>query len=207
MVIEAHVDLWRRKLNFDEFISDTKAKARGIQLRAEEASKRLLSKAENLTSPPSGPKGGPSASGTDSPFKRAAAASGVSFKDVPGLAAVSEQWESAKLKPDAWEREVHKFRRRISTRAAKIQARWDDARLVSFRDKVAFLFGVFNVVSACLMLGFRPHWIPWVYTVQALTLLPYRAYTYKQKNYHYFLLDSVRNALLLSKASRRRRSS
>lgn len=169
VVVEAHLDLWRRKLNFDDFIKDTRHKAKELQNRAEEASKKFLETADG------------------------AAKKAVSFKDVPGLATVQEQ--SAKIKlpqQDTLESQVHKFRERLSARASKIQARWDDARLVSLRDKVSFLFGVMNVVLTCLMVGLRPHWIPISYSIQACTLLPYRLYNYKKRNWHYFLLDSVR---------------
>lgn len=184
-------------------LADTKSKARELQTRTQEASKRLLHKAENLTSPTQGARDNDDGATTNE--SGASTKRVLSFKDMANLpAAMSEQFQdpSGKLKlpqSEVLEREVARFRQRISNRAAKIQARWDDARLVSLRDKVSFLFGVMNVVSACLMVGFRPHWVPWVYTIQAFILLPWRAYSYKKKKYHYFLLDSVRRGSLAAR--------
>lgn len=81
--------------------------------------------------------------------------------------------------------------------------------VVSLKDKLAFFFGVMNVVTCCLLLGFAPDWIPALYSTQACLFLPYRVYSYKKKAYHYFLFDLCYaiNALCLVYVRRRRRRS
>lgn len=51
----------------------------------------------------------------------------------------------------------------------------------------AFEFGVLTVAFTGFLLGRAPEWIPFAYTVQVAFHLAIRAYTYKKKEWHYFL--------------------
>lgn len=57
------------------------------------------------------------------------------------------------------------------------------------RDKISFFFGVMNVLTSALLLGFAPTWIPAFYSIQVCSYLPIRIYSYKQRAFHYFLFD------------------
>lgn len=47
----------------------------------------------------------------------------------------------------------------MSSRMEKLQTRWQDSKMVSTREKVAFVLGVMNVLVSALLLGFRPEWM------------------------------------------------
>lgn len=52
---------------------------------------------------------------------------------------------------------------------------------------IAFFLGVNTLAFTCLCVGKWPTWIPFAYTAQFMVYMPIRAYTYKQKAFHYFL--------------------
>ncbi|KZT41134.1 hypothetical protein SISSUDRAFT_370114 [Sistotremastrum suecicum HHB10207 ss-3] len=87
------------------------------------------------------------------------------------------------------DKEVQKFRLRVSSRMTSLAATWHSTKVVRTREKLSFFFGVMNVLISALMLGMSPQWIHIAYTAQACVLLPVRIYTYKKKQWHYFLFD------------------
>ena len=94
---------------------------------------------------------------------------------------------------------------------AKVNAAWHSAKVVRTREKVSFFFGVMSLLATSLLFGLAPQyvlftyhekgpfpegvihelyrWLHVAYTVQALYLLPLRAYQYKKRAWHYFLFD------------------
>lgn len=91
--------------------------------------------------------------------------------------------------PDRIEQEILRFRRKVDARLDKFSERWHDSKVVSMRERWSYTVGVLNVLLSALVAGFRPHWIPWVYTLQCAYMLPLRSYTYKKSQLHYFLAD------------------
>ncbi|KAG0336658.1 hypothetical protein BG004_007951 [Podila humilis] len=63
------------------------------------------------------------------------------------------------------------------------------ASVVRFMDKVAFTLGMFECVCTPWLVSQYPEWIPFVHTVQVVTLIAVRYFIYKRKTWHFFLLD------------------
>ncbi|KAF7355022.1 Integral to membrane protein [Mycena sanguinolenta] len=88
-----------------------------------------------------------------------------------------------------FEREFKAFRLRVSSRMTKLSSSWQSAKVVRTREKISFFFGVMSLVYSALLFGLAPEWVHIAYTLQALYLLPLRAYLYKKRAWHYFLFD------------------
>lgn len=89
----------------------------------------------------------------------------------------------------------------------KLAVTWQSTKVVRTREKISFFLGVNAVALSALMFGIAPEfvqilpcvwgfvfiisyrWIHIAYTIGALSLIPLRWYTYKQKAWHYFLFD------------------
>ncbi|KAF7330754.1 Integral to membrane protein [Mycena venus] len=96
---------------------------------------------------------------------------------------------SGDLLAENFEREFKSFRLRVSSRMTKLSSSWQSAKVVRTREKVSFFFGVMSLVSSALLFGLAPQWVHISYTLQAMYLLPLRAYIYKKRAWHYFLFD------------------
>lgn len=96
------------------------------------------------------------------------------------------------------EKELQKFKLKVSSRMAKVNTAWHSAKVVRTREKVSFFFGVMSLLATALLFGMAPQWIHVSYTVQALYLLPLRAYQYKKRAWHYFLFDLCYYATILN---------
>lgn len=90
---------------------------------------------------------------------------------------------------DNWDREMQKMKLKMSVRMTKLSAAWDSAKVVRTREKISFFFGVHSLLISALLFGLAPQWVHVAYTLQALYLLPMRAYKYKKRAWHYFLFD------------------
>ncbi|KZT27057.1 hypothetical protein NEOLEDRAFT_1089923 [Neolentinus lepideus HHB14362 ss-1] len=88
-----------------------------------------------------------------------------------------------------FEREVGKFRLKVQTRMTSLASAWQSAKVVRTREKMSFFYGVHSLLISALLFGMAPEWIHISYTLQALYLLPMRAYKYKKRAWHYFLFD------------------
>ncbi|KAJ6516260.1 hypothetical protein C8R45DRAFT_959476 [Mycena sanguinolenta] len=88
-----------------------------------------------------------------------------------------------------FEREFKAFRLRVSSRMTKLSSSWQSAKVVRTREKISFFFGVMSLICSALLFGLAPQWVHIAYTLQALYLLPLRAYSYKKRAWHYFLFD------------------
>lgn len=87
------------------------------------------------------------------------------------------------------DKEMQKFKLKVQQRLTKLSATWHSTKVVRTREKVSFFFGVMSVFFSALMFGMAPKWVHIAYTLQALYLLPLRAYRYKKRDWHYFLFD------------------
>ncbi|KAI0080689.1 hypothetical protein K474DRAFT_1589163 [Panus rudis PR-1116 ss-1] len=96
---------------------------------------------------------------------------------------------SGDLVSDNLERELQKFKLKMTQRMTSLSASWQSAKIVRTREKIAFFTGVHILLFTALMFGMTPQWIHVAYTIQACILLPMRAYQYKKRAWHYFLFD------------------
>jgi Protein of unknown function (DUF2838) len=108
--------------------------------------------------------------------------SGTNVKDR-----VVEEWRR-RIPPSADE-QLEKYRKKMSSSVDRLGQRWNDAKVVSTRQKVAFIAGVLNIFISGYLIGAYPDWFHVWYTVQFIYFMPLRYYTYRKLGYHYFLAD------------------
>ncbi|KZT12897.1 uncharacterized protein LAESUDRAFT_638692 [Laetiporus sulphureus 93-53] len=97
-----------------------------------------------------------------------------------------------------FEREMQKFKFKVSSRLISLAAAWHTANVVRTREKLTFFFGVMSLLFTSLMFGLAPEWIHIAYTLQAAYYLPMRVYLYKKRAWHYFLFDLCYYANILN---------
>lgn len=109
---------------------------------------------------------------------------------------VVEQWRRRLPTPDE---QLEKYRKRMRISVERLGARWNATLAVTFREKVSFIAGVFNIFISGYLVGGIPEYFYYWYTAQVAYFMPIRAYTYHRQGYHYFLADLCYfvNALLL----------
>lgn len=97
---------------------------------------------------------------------------------------------------DEWRRRVptadeqlDKYRRRMKKNVDKLGEQWNDTKVVTMREKFAFIAGVMIIFISAYLIGGRPEWFHIWYTGQLLYFMPVRFFTYKQRGFHYFLAD------------------
>ncbi|KAF2399625.1 hypothetical protein EJ06DRAFT_478569 [Trichodelitschia bisporula] len=99
---------------------------------------------------------------------------------------VVEEWR--RRIPTADE-QLDRYRKRMRQSVDRLTAKWDDSRSVTLREKISFIAGVMNVFVSGYLVGARPEWFHYWYTLQLFYFMPIRFYTYRKKQYHYFLAD------------------
>ncbi|KAI9777921.1 MAG: hypothetical protein M1839_008456 [Geoglossum umbratile] len=108
--------------------------------------------------------------------------SGTNVKDR-----VVEEWRR-RIPPSADE-QLDKYRKKMSSSVDRLGQRWNDAKVISTRQKVAFIAGVLNIFISGYLIGAYPDWFHVWYTVQFVYFMPLRYYTYHRRGYQYFLAD------------------
>lgn len=99
---------------------------------------------------------------------------------------VIEEWRRRLPTPDE---QLDKYRKRMRQSVDRFNTRWNDAAVVTAREKASFIAGVMNIMVSGYLVGARPEFFPIWYTVQLLYFMPLRFFTYRKKGFHYFLAD------------------
>ncbi|RFU31789.1 hypothetical protein B7463_g4551, partial [Scytalidium lignicola] len=99
---------------------------------------------------------------------------------------VVEEWR--RRVPPADE-QLDRYRKKMRDSVDRLGRRWNDTKIVTVREKIAFICGVLNVLISGYIIGGYAEYFPLWYTVQLLYLMPIRGYLYKKRGYHYFLAD------------------
>ncbi|KAH8815891.1 hypothetical protein F5884DRAFT_199584 [Xylogone sp. PMI_703] len=99
---------------------------------------------------------------------------------------VVEEWR--RRVPPADE-QLERYRKKMRDNVERLGRRWNDTKVVTAREKIAFICGVLNVLISGYIIGGFAEWFPLWYTAQLLYLMPIRGYLYKKRGYHYFLAD------------------
>ncbi|KAK0112999.1 hypothetical protein ONS95_014708 [Cadophora gregata] len=99
---------------------------------------------------------------------------------------VVEQWR--RRVPTADE-QLDRYRKKMRENVDRLGRRWNDTKLVTAREKIAFICGVLNVLISGYLIGGYPEFFHYWYTAQLLYFMPIRYYTYHKRGYHYFLAD------------------
>ena len=97
-----------------------------------------------------------------------------------------EEW--TRRVPSA-EEQLERYRKRMRTSVDKLGKQWNDRKVITLREKVAFICGVLNIFISGYLIGAYPEWMHLWYSVQILYFMPIRYYTYHKSGYHYFLAD------------------
>ncbi|CAN6652810.1 glycerophosphocholine acyltransferase 1 [Trichomonascus vanleenenianus] len=87
------------------------------------------------------------------------------------------------------EEDLEKLKRQVLARIDKVEKQLSSEAIVTLSEKLTFAFGLLNVFALGYIMGSKPEWFHCLYTVESCLLLPIRFYTYKRKDYHYFLAD------------------
>lgn len=87
------------------------------------------------------------------------------------------------------EDDIERLRVSVLKRVGVLEQRLSSARVVSTTEKLAFSLSLLNVFFAGYLIGRCPKYFHTFYTVELALLLPIRLYTYRKKDYHYFLAD------------------
>ncbi|CAJ2507967.1 Uu.00g091530.m01.CDS01 [Anthostomella pinea] len=97
-----------------------------------------------------------------------------------------EEWR--RRVPSADE-QLDRYRKRMKLSVEKLGTQWKDAKVVTLREKVSFIFGVMNIFISGYLIGAYPDGFHIWYTAQLVYFMPIRYYTYHSRGYHYFLAD------------------
>lgn len=79
--------------------------------------------------------------------------------------------------------------RTISAEETEAAARRLSPQKVIFRDKLAYLVGVFNVVLTAWWIGAHPSKYYYLWTLKAVTLFPLRWLSYRKRGWHYLMFE------------------
>ena len=71
----------------------------------------------------------------------------------------------------------------------RLGSKWNDAKIVTAREKLSFIAGVLNIFISGYLIGAHPEYFYYWFTLQFLYFMPIRYYTYQKRGYHYFLAD------------------
>ncbi|EGO60756.1 hypothetical protein NEUTE1DRAFT_144114 [Neurospora tetrasperma FGSC 2508] len=114
--------------------------------------------------------------------------SGEALKEKSAIARERMVDEWRKRVPTA-EEQLERYKKRMRVNVDKLGKRWNDTKVITLREKVAFIFGVMNIFISGYLIGAFPEWFHIWYTVQILYFMPIRFYRYHKQGYHYFLAD------------------
>ncbi|KAF1815776.1 hypothetical protein P152DRAFT_390260 [Eremomyces bilateralis CBS 781.70] len=106
-----------------------------------------------------------------------------------GLIARDKVDEWRKRIPGTAPDELERYRRRMRDQVERLSRRWNDSKTITMREKVSFIGAVLNIFMSGYLLGAWPEWFHVWYTVQLVYYLPIRFYTYRKREFHYFLVD------------------
>lgn len=87
------------------------------------------------------------------------------------------------------ENDIERLQGAVLKRVGKLEERLSSARVISTTEKLAFSLSLLNVFYAGYLIGNFPQYFHTFYTLELALLLPIRLYTYRKKQFHYFLAD------------------
>ena len=99
---------------------------------------------------------------------------------------VVEEWRRRLPPPDE---QLDKYRKRMRQSVDRLGSKWNDAKIVTAREKLSFIAGVLNIFISGYLIGGHPEYFYYWFTLQFLYFMPIRYYTYQKRGYHYFLAD------------------
>jgi len=99
---------------------------------------------------------------------------------------VVEEWRRRIPTPDE---QLDRYTKRMKESVDRLGRRWNDAKVVTVREKIAFIAGVLNIFISGYLIGAHPQSFYYWFTAQLCYFMPIRYYTYHKIGYHYFLAD------------------
>ena len=90
---------------------------------------------------------------------------------------------------DKYEDDIENLRRTVLRKVDRLEQRLTSTAVVSTTEKLTFSLSLLNLFYAGYIIGSHPDYFHAFYTIELALLLPLRFYTYRKKEYHYFLAD------------------
>ncbi|KAF5101781.1 hypothetical protein D0Z00_000643 [Geotrichum galactomycetum] len=90
---------------------------------------------------------------------------------------------------EKYESDIEHLRASVLRKVQRLEDRLSSTEIISTGEKLTFSFGLLNVFYAGFLMGSYPEYFHVFYTIELMVLLPIRFYSYKRKQYHYFLAD------------------
>jgi hypothetical protein len=84
---------------------------------------------------------------------------------------------------------LDRLKQTFNATLSNLQVTWNDGKVVSARDKIAFVSAVGNIFATALLLGMAPERLPIWYTGQMMYYIPLRYISYHRRGWHYFIAD------------------
>lgn len=85
--------------------------------------------------------------------------------------------------------DIDRLRQQMIRQMEKMETRLGTATAINSTEKYTFAIGLVTIFFIGYVMGHAPEYLHVIYTVLFCFLMPIRAYTYRKKEYHYFLAD------------------
>uniref|UniRef100_A0A060T8V7 Glycerophosphocholine acyltransferase 1 n=1 Tax=Blastobotrys adeninivorans TaxID=409370 RepID=A0A060T8V7_BLAAD len=97
------------------------------------------------------------------------------------------------------EEDIDRLKRSVVRNVERLEQRLSSTNAISLTEKLTFSLGVMNIFLIGYLIGSHPHLFHVLYSLELAFLLPLRIYTYRRKEWHYYLVDLCYfvNALVL----------
>lgn len=106
-----------------------------------------------------------------------------------GMNAKDRMVEEWRRRAPTADEQLDKYRRRMREGVDRLGKQWNKTSTVTLREKVSFIAGVLNIFVSAYLIGAFPQYFYIWFTAQLAYFMPIRWYTYRRKEYHYFLAD------------------
>ncbi|ODV88901.1 hypothetical protein CANCADRAFT_32343 [Tortispora caseinolytica NRRL Y-17796] len=95
--------------------------------------------------------------------------------------------------------EIERIKLVINQRLIKLEAKFEEQKWISTGEKLSFVLAVWLILLTGYVFGSYPEYMHILYTAELVFLMPIRVYSYRKKDWHYYLADLCYfvNALLI----------
>lgn len=87
------------------------------------------------------------------------------------------------------EADIEKIKLQLLKRVERVERVLANENVISTTEKMTFAIGILNIFFIGFLMGDWPELVHVVYTIELCFLFPIRVYSFRKKDYHYFLAD------------------